>query len=308
MNPNSSYYLSFDTGFPNAYDRAQGWSGSNLMVHGDCTSRGCYAMTNDAVEEIYALARDAFDGGQKGFQLQLLPYRMTADNLFKYRKNPHLAFWKNLKEGSDHFEVTLQEPIVGVCAYRYVFDQTPFNADTRFEPTGMCPPAAIPANIQNALAARTGAEAAVMAKLGDKEEKPEPSMISSLLSGGRAPSPEEVYNSRDKILAALPSSSPEALSLLPGVELGATIELRRIAGFNDPPPLPARVTGPVAPYYLPKDDPAPVAANQEDRPVLQGSFPVQGNAAKATAAKVSLRSSMNNVQNNSQLQLRGLQN
>ena len=42
MNPNSNYYLAFNTGFPNAYDRSHGYTGSELMVHGDCSSRGCY--------------------------------------------------------------------------------------------------------------------------------------------------------------------------------------------------------------------------------------------------------------------------
>ena len=70
MNPNSSYYLSFDTGFPNAYDRAQGATGSALMVHGTCSSAGCYAMTDEGIAEIYALMREAFEGGQRAVQLQ----------------------------------------------------------------------------------------------------------------------------------------------------------------------------------------------------------------------------------------------
>ena len=65
MNPKSKHYLSFDTGFPNAYDRAHGATGSALMVHGTCSSAGCYAMTDTGMSEIYALMRDAFKGGQK---------------------------------------------------------------------------------------------------------------------------------------------------------------------------------------------------------------------------------------------------
>src|SRR6202795_4832679 len=60
MNPNSNYYLAFNTGFPNSYDRAMGYTGSELMVHGDCSSRGCYAMTDEQIQEIYALARESF--------------------------------------------------------------------------------------------------------------------------------------------------------------------------------------------------------------------------------------------------------
>jgi len=122
MNPNSQYYLSFDLGYPNAYDRAYGRTGAQLMVHGDCSSRGCYSMTDEQISEIYALGRDSFFGGQKSFQVQAYPFRMTAQNLAKHRNSPHLAFWKMLKKGNDHFEVSKLEPKVSVCDKQYVFD------------------------------------------------------------------------------------------------------------------------------------------------------------------------------------------
>jgi murein L,D-transpeptidase YafK len=138
MNPQSSYYLAFNTGYPNAYDRAWGRTGSELMVHGDCSSRGCYAMTDEQIQEIYALARESFFGGQKDFQLQAFPFRMTALNMAKHRNDPNFAFWKMLKEGYDHFEATRQEPKVAVCEKRYVFDAVaPANAS--FSPSGKCP-------------------------------------------------------------------------------------------------------------------------------------------------------------------------
>jgi murein L,D-transpeptidase YafK len=121
MNPNSSYYLSFDTGYPNAFDRAHGRSGSHLMVHGSCSSRGCFAMTDEAIAEVYAIAREAFAGGQRTFQFQSYPFRMTARNLAQHRLDPHMPFWKNLKEGSDYFEAKGEEPKVAVCGKRYVF-------------------------------------------------------------------------------------------------------------------------------------------------------------------------------------------
>ena len=81
MNPTSAYYLSFNTGYPNAYDKALGHTGSELMVHGDCSSRGCYAMTDEQIAEIYALGREAFFGGQTSFQFQAYPFRMTPINM-----------------------------------------------------------------------------------------------------------------------------------------------------------------------------------------------------------------------------------
>src|SRR5215210_6246714 len=132
MNPNSAYYLSFDTGFPNAYDRAQGASGAHLMVHGTCSSAGCYAMTDQGIAELYAIAREAFAGGQRAFQFQAYPFRMTAENMAKYRADPNIAFWRNLKEGSDVFEVTREEPRVSVVDQRYDFGpEQPTVADKR---------------------------------------------------------------------------------------------------------------------------------------------------------------------------------
>ncbi len=122
MNPNSSYYLSFNMGFPNQFDRAHGRTGSHLMVHGSCTSRGCYAMTDEAISEVYALAREAFNGGQRGFQVQAFPFRMTAENMATVRYDRNIDFWRNLKEGHDHFEVTRAEPRVEVCGRQYAFN------------------------------------------------------------------------------------------------------------------------------------------------------------------------------------------
>jgi murein L,D-transpeptidase YafK len=121
MNPNSHYYLSFDTGFPNAYDKAHGASGAFLMVHGTCSSAGCYAMTDKQMGEIYAIAREAFADGQQAFQFQAFPFRMSAQNMAKYRADKNIDFWRQLKEGSDRFEATGEEPVVSVVAGRYAF-------------------------------------------------------------------------------------------------------------------------------------------------------------------------------------------
>ena len=120
MNPKSKYYLAFNMGFPNAYDRALGRTGSNLMVHGDCTSSGCYAMTDAVMEEIYVLAREAFAGGQENFQVHAFPFRMTKANLKAQKEHEWYEFWRNLKEGYDYFETARLEPKLAVCGNRYV--------------------------------------------------------------------------------------------------------------------------------------------------------------------------------------------
>ncbi|WP_197507779.1 murein L,D-transpeptidase family protein, partial [Methylosinus sp. 3S-1] len=125
MNPNSSYYLSFNVGYPNAYDRALGHGGGSIMVHGACSSAGCFSMTDHQISEIYAILRTSFNNGQRAIQMQSYPFKMTAENLAKHRLDPHIGFWKQLKNGSDHFETAWREPTVGVCGHHYVFDAAP---------------------------------------------------------------------------------------------------------------------------------------------------------------------------------------
>jgi murein L,D-transpeptidase YafK len=157
MNPNSNYYLAFNLGFPNAYDKANDRTGEFLMVHGDCSSAGCYAMTDEQIQEIYALGRDSLLGGQKAFQVQAYPFRMTALNMAKHRDNPNMPFWRMIKEGNDHFEVTKAEPHVDVCEKHYVFDaRAPANASTPlvFHPREKCPVYEIPESTWAAVKAK----------------------------------------------------------------------------------------------------------------------------------------------------------
>jgi hypothetical protein len=138
-------------GYPNAYDRSHGRTGAFLMIHGDCSSRGCYAMTDEQISEIYALARESFFGGQKTFQIQAFPFRMTPINMAKHRNSPHIPFWKMLKQGYDHFEVTRLEPKIDVCERRYVF-----NAESaeRFSAADRCPAYKVPDDIAAAVLKR----------------------------------------------------------------------------------------------------------------------------------------------------------
>ena len=156
MNPNSQFYLAFNIGYPNAYDRAHDRTGAHLMVHGDCSSRGCYAMTDEQIAEIYSLGRESFFGGQRAFQLQAYPFRMTPINMAKHRNNPNMPFWKMIKEGNDHFEVTKQEPKVDFCEKKYVFDAIKKPGATRdlvFDASAKCPDYAVSDEIADAVIA-----------------------------------------------------------------------------------------------------------------------------------------------------------
>ena len=136
MNPNSSEYLALNTGFPNAFDRSLGRTGSLLMVHGGCRSVGCYAMTDYAMEEIYGLVDEAFKGGQETIQLQAFPFRMTAQNLTRHAGDPNIPFWEMLKAGNDAFLATERPPRVAVCGRRYIFNPA---VAGDFDPSAPCP-------------------------------------------------------------------------------------------------------------------------------------------------------------------------
>jgi murein L,D-transpeptidase YafK len=112
MNPLSQEYLSFNIGFPNAFDRSLGRTGSFLMVHGGCKSVGCYAMTDYEMEEIYGLVDEAFKGGLDKIQLAAFPFRMTTQNLARHADDPNAPFWQVLKMGSDAFFATGRPPSV----------------------------------------------------------------------------------------------------------------------------------------------------------------------------------------------------
>ena len=111
---------SLNIGFPNAFDRASNRTGSYILVHGGCTSVGCFAMTDPVMEQIYTLSEQALYAGQDKIQVQIFPFRMTEANLAAEAGNKWYGFWRNLKQGYDVFEATRTPPAVGVCRKDYV--------------------------------------------------------------------------------------------------------------------------------------------------------------------------------------------
>ncbi|MCP4290420.1 MAG: murein L,D-transpeptidase [bacterium] len=123
FNPWSSYHLSFNLGYPNAYDRHHNRTGSALMVHGECCSIGCYAMTNSGIEEIYSLADAAVRNGQKFFRVHIFPFRMNESNMKTHAPMGWNSFWENLKDGYDYFgEHANTPPNVQVEQGLYIFN------------------------------------------------------------------------------------------------------------------------------------------------------------------------------------------
>jgi len=121
LNPYSKFHLGFDIGYPNAYDRFHNRTGSALMIHGECSSCGCYAMTNEYIEEIYCLADASFRNGHSSFSVHIFPFRMTPENMEKHKAHRWIRFWENLKEGYDIFEQKGYPPDTLVKNGRYIF-------------------------------------------------------------------------------------------------------------------------------------------------------------------------------------------
>jgi len=185
MNPHSSYFLSMNIGYPNSFDKAYKRDGSLIMIHGDCWSVGCFAMSDEQISEVYALARESFLGSRQSFQVQAYPFRMTPANLARHRNNRNLAFWKMLKIGNDHFEATHLEPKVDVCDRGYVFDaQRPPKSSKPFvfNPTGPCPAFVVDAKIAGAALEKQRADELEYAGLLERNVPAAP--IYSELDGG----------------------------------------------------------------------------------------------------------------------------
>jgi hypothetical protein len=130
-------------------------------------------MTDAQMEEIYAFGRDAFRGGQTEFQIQAFPFRMTAENMARYRNDPNYEFWKMLKEGYDHFEITKVPPKVDVCEKRYVFNQVA-EAGATFDPTGACPVTTQPDSLKMAYQSYQTSYAAAFSSATGSSKTPAP--------------------------------------------------------------------------------------------------------------------------------------
>lgn len=122
MNPYSQFHLAFDLGYPNNLDLSHGRTGNAIMIHGGCFSKGCFAMTDGQIEEIYALADAALRNGQPFFQVHIFPFRMTEENMRRFKELKWYTFWSNLQEGYDYFERKKRPPQVTAKCKRYAFE------------------------------------------------------------------------------------------------------------------------------------------------------------------------------------------
>lgn len=120
LHPDSHYYRAINLGFPNQFDRENGYNGNYLMIHGNCVSIGCYAMTDSGIAEIYRFASAAIANGQTQINVNIYPFRMTDENMARHANSSYANFWKQLKPGYDYFEKHHLPPRVMVNNGQYV--------------------------------------------------------------------------------------------------------------------------------------------------------------------------------------------
>lgn len=241
MNPNSAYYLSFNVGYPNAHDRANGYTGSAIMVHGACTSAGCFSMTDEQMAEIFAIAREAFAGGQQAIQVQSLPFRFTPENLARYRLDPNMKFWNEIREGVDYFDVTKREPQVAFCGRRYVFNASSANG-APLDASAPCPPLRRDEQVASLLAEKRQRDEARVAELVANGVRP---IKLKFQDGGQHPSFAHVeWVSRPEALAQGPTEIPlDERPASSAVRMAAARASHTPANATPfPAPAPARAT------------------------------------------------------------------
>ena len=130
---------SLNLGFPNPYDRELLRTGSYLLIHGGCSSVGCYAMTNAVMKELFGIVEKALRAGQKHVPVHVFPFRMTDANLKRHADSEWIGFWRNLRAGYDSFEKTRVPPTISVCNGTYqIRDGSPSEVGLESRPLAMC--------------------------------------------------------------------------------------------------------------------------------------------------------------------------
>lgn len=192
-------------GFPNAFDRAKGRTGSYILVHGGCSSVGCYAMTNEVMNEIFALVERALLTGQESVPVHVFPFRMTPENLTAHAGNAWADFWQTLKPIYDAFEESRRPPEVALCENRYAVAAPEEGGPER--PLGACGAAQVASQYRNAAPLPAPSETSK-----SSPQQPSPlaetmALAPSIPEQTRAPKRELSPNVRRELSSA-PSSAP----------------------------------------------------------------------------------------------------
>lgn len=118
---NKRWHRAMNVGFPNVRDTAVGLTGSNILIHGKCTSIGCFALTDGVVEDVYDIVEAALEAGQPRIGVHIFPFALTAQKLAGAASGRWSDFWQELKRGHDLFLRDRLPPRTFACNGHYAF-------------------------------------------------------------------------------------------------------------------------------------------------------------------------------------------
>jgi murein L,D-transpeptidase YafK len=118
---NARWHRAMNISFPNQRDRALGLTGSSILIHGKCSSIGCFALTDEYVEDVYEIVQSALEEGQPRVPVHIFPFELTREKLAAQAGDEWSDFWKELKRGHDIFLRDRLPPRAFVCNGQYAF-------------------------------------------------------------------------------------------------------------------------------------------------------------------------------------------
>ena len=125
LNPSSPYHLAMLVTYPNESDRILGDRrdpGGEIMIHGDCRSAGCLAMSDERIEELWVMATSVIwkIGGKVA--VHVFPSRDMKELLASEAMPEHRELWQDLAQGLEYFELRKQLPRIQIDSRgRYQF-------------------------------------------------------------------------------------------------------------------------------------------------------------------------------------------
>ena len=231
------YFRAFNVNFPNALDQSLGRTGSGILIHGACSSIGCYAMTDGIIDELFDLIVAGLASGQARVQVHAFPFHMTTANLNRHANSPWNQFWRDLKPASDLFVATQIPPRIGFCDGRYVVKPGVAGALQSDRVRDWCPTPILSGSadrLEQIMAARRAIAAPPEVIASAKPPSERVKLYAKLAGEGQIPKPKPLpgkpssYGPSPEITAnAAAGALPEALVSLPESERAALLGVRK---------------------------------------------------------------------------------
>ncbi len=120
FNPESRFHLSLGIDYPNSSDRIlsdRRNPGGDIFIHGKDVTIGCLPLGDEAIEELYLLALDTRERGQRSIAVHIFPARMAGEEWARFRLGQSrelCSFWEQLQPVFDAFERTRRVPEIVV--------------------------------------------------------------------------------------------------------------------------------------------------------------------------------------------------